>query len=607
MDFELFHSLLAETSWAPVLESSDVTIATGAFYDIMYGLFDLTVPKKKRQTVKCNRYPVWFDADIIRDIRRKTKLHKFWLKSKCITSFELFSNLRASLKVRISQAYKSHMARIGENLQLRPQQFWNYVHSLKSKGGFEPCVLYKGSSCTGIEAAEAFAKYFASVFLDEVPSLNVNLCSEQSWHDGCVDIPAVLPEDIERGIRKLKSESSPGPDNLPSFILKTSKKHIILPLYHIFNLSLTNGKYPTQWKLSRVTPIPKSSKKTLVEEYRPIAILCAPAKVFEYILHNEIYRQVKHQIGEEQHGFRSGRSVNTNLLGLVDYISGAMDRGSQVDVIYFDFQKAFDKIDNDKLLQKLSSPFGFSRGLLNFYSDFLKDRSQYVKHGTYESGAYHTRSGVSQGSVTGPLLFQMMIHDLLKVLTSAKCLLYADDLKLYLEIKSLDDCMSLQSDINRVYEWSVENKMIFNVSKCNIMTFDRKRNPIHFNYCLDNVPINRVNRIKDLGVTFDRNLTFHDHVSDLAKEAYRRLGFVLRNAKDFENPHVVRILYNSLVRSKLESSACVWNPHHARHLHTNAGEGPKNLLKVTVQETVRLLPVLVPNKVFARSAWLQLS
>lgn len=97
------------------------------------------------------------------------------------------------------------------------------------------------------------------------------------------------------------------------------------------------------------------------------------------------------------------------------------------------------------------------------------------------------------------------------------------------------------------------------------MTFHRKSNPVNFNYCLNDILLNRVIQIKDLGVTFDHSLTFHQHIADLAKDAYRRLGFVLRNCKDFENTQVLKTLYSSLVRSKLESSACVWNPHQVTY------------------------------------------
>lgn len=195
----------------------------------------------------------------------------------------------------------------------------------------------------------------------------------------------------------------------------------------------------------------------------------------------------------------------------------------------------------------------------------MRGRKQFVKHGTYVSEPYCTPSGVSQGSVIGPLFFLIMINDLASVINFAKCLLYADDLKLALEVKCKSDCFKLQSDIDAIHRWSVDNRMFFNPDKCFVMTFDRKRDPFHHTYKLNDDVIKRVSTIKDLGVTFDRGLTFHDHIIITAKESFRRLGFVLRNARDFHDPFTVRLLFTTLVRSKLESSAVVWNPHHVTY------------------------------------------
>ncbi|XP_026742370.1 uncharacterized protein LOC113504314 [Trichoplusia ni] len=284
----------------------------------------------------------------------------------------------------------------------------------------------------------------------------------------------------------------------------------------------------------------------------------------EGIVPLDAYHPALHiEIGVD-HGFRSKRSVDTNLLTLVDYISSSLDRGRQVDVLYFDFRKAFDRVNNDALLRKLSK-IGFSPSLLRLFADYLRDRQQFVRLGAYVSDTYNTCSGVSQGSILGPLLFLIMINDLPQVLVHARCLLYADDLKLYLEIKSERDSFALQQDIDAIYKWSVDNEMEFNPSKCFAMTFGRMRHPFNFEYHLNNTAITKSTAMKDLGVTFDRKLTFHDHMVSVAKQSYQRLGFVLRNCRDFRTDHTKKIVFNALVRSKLETSSCAWNPHESTY------------------------------------------
>lgn len=107
--------------------------------------------------------------------------------------------------------------------------------------------------------------------------------------------------------------------------------------------------------------------------------------------------------------------------------------------------------------------------------------------------------------------------------------------------------------------------MEFNSSKCYAMTFGRKRNPIDFEYNLNKSSITKSTNMKDLGVTFDQKLTFHDHIATVAKQSFQRLGFVLRNCRDFRTAHAIKVIFNALVRSKLETSSCVWNPHETTY------------------------------------------
>lgn len=565
-DYKLLSGLLSEASWCEVLQSDDVQKSTDIFYKIIYDIFDICIPKKRRSNTLTKRYPVWFSFDIIQDLKRKLKLHSTWLQNKTAKSYKAFSDLRASLKDRIGCAHDSYLKTVEENIASNPRGFWQHIASLRTKGGFEPDITHEGITFSGVEASEAFARFFASVFLPDMPQLDADSInrSDKTSTSSYVNIFDIHLNEVASGIRNLKAGSAIGPDNIPPWVLKQGLKFFVYPLGHIFNLALKTSTYPKQWKLSRVTPVPKSSKKSSVEEYRPIAVLSTPAKVFESVVHKEITRQIEQYLSNEQHGFRKKRSVNTNLLIIVDYIAARLDRRSQVDVLYFDFQKAFDRVNNDLLLVKLSA-LGFAPGLLSFIADYLRERQQYVRLGMYESTPYHTRSGVSQGSILGPLLFILMINDLPAIIRHAKCLLYADDLKLYTEIKSEEDCLALQSDVDAVYRWSVANRMEFNISKCRVMTFGRMRQPVEFQYKLDANNITRSTIMKDLGVTFDRKLTFHDHVATVAKESFRRLGFILRNCRDFGNDHVIRLLFGALVRSRLEASSCVWHPHESTY------------------------------------------
>lgn len=237
-----------------------------------------------------------------------------------------------------------------------------------------------------------------------------------------------------------------------------------------------------------------------------------------------------------------------------------MDQRKQVDAAYFDFKKAFDRVDNSVLLKKCAA-IGFTPKLLRFFEDYFLNRVQYVQLFGFRSMVYLTCSGVSQGSTLGPTEFTIMINDLPQTVKTAQCLMFADDLKLYLSIGSKDDCKALQTDINNVVKWGEMNHLEFNSSKCKVISFTRSQSPVHYNYLMSGVSLERVTEIRDLGVTLDVELTFNQHIVEVCNKAFKSLGFVMRQTARFQDRDAIVALFYSLVRSKLEYNAIVWDPH----------------------------------------------
>jgi hypothetical protein len=146
----------------------------------------------------------------------------------------------------------------------------------------------------------------------------------------------------------------------------------------------------------------------------------------------------------------------------------------QVDVLYFDYKKAFDRVDNSVLLAKLES-LCFTPQLLRLLQNYLSGRRQYVKYGSFVLKSYDTPSGVNQGSILGPLLFLLFVNDIAGIFRHSKCLLYADDLKIYLEVKSENECGLIQRDIDALHNWSILNRMELNLSKyCRLLGSDHR-------------------------------------------------------------------------------------------------------------------------------------
>ena len=171
----------------------------------------------------------------------------------------------------------------------------------------------------------------------------------------------------------------------------------------------------------------------------------------------------------DQHGFIQGRSTVSNLLCVTQFISEVIDKGSQVDVIYTDFSKAFDRLDHALLLNSLNR-IGLCTGLVNLFQSYLTERTQFVQYRGFRSNSFPQTSGVPQGSILGPPFFIIFINDITKNI-NVHYLLYADDLKLYCRTSSVSDCENLQNNITTLDNWCHNNKLPLNANKCNVMSF----------------------------------------------------------------------------------------------------------------------------------------
>jgi hypothetical protein len=178
-----------------------------------------------------------------------------------------------------------------------------------------------------------------------------------------------------------------------------------------------------------------------------------------------------------------------------------------------------------------------------------------VRIAKHESEVIYEKSGVSQGSHLGPLLFLLFINDVVSIFESLSVFFYADDMKLHAKIGVIEDCYAVQRDLDCLCAWCDVNKLYLNVRKCKVITFSRAKVQVTYDYSLKGQNLERVSVIRDLGVLMDSKLTFSEHVdvtiSSTISKARQILGFIIRVGRDFRDPYALKSLYVSLVRSKL--------------------------------------------------------
>lgn len=454
-----------------------------------------------------------------------------------------------------------------KNISSNPNTFWSYINNIKNTTAIPNVMNHNGITMTDPQQiVNAFAEFFETAYIspqsnqsNDEPPISAPIFTIQQFTEA----------DTLKALKKMKPKLITGPDGIPAFLVKDCANILAVPLSIIFNLSIETSTFPEIWKTSKICPVYKKNEKQEVSNYRPIVILCNFSKAFEILLHESVSFHVKSQICINQHGFTPGRSTSTNLLYLTQYTAEVLDMGGQVDIIYTDFSKAFDRLNHDILLKKLSF-FGFSPSLIEFFKSYLIERHQFVLYRGFKSNVIHAKSGVPQGSVLGPLLFNIFVNDIVSRL-NCNSLLYADDMKIFTSINCEDDSERLQNDLDNLQSWCDKNELPLNCDKCYTMSFSRKQDLSLNEYVINNTIILRRDKLKDLGVTFDTKLTFNDHIAEITASAYKKLGFIIRNSKGFENSNTLFLLFNAFVRSKLEYASIIWNP--AYQIHKNNIEG----------------------------------
>ncbi|CAH8657915.1 unnamed protein product [Dicrocoelium dendriticum] len=499
--------------------------------------------------------PHWFDKEYNKMARRRRRLWNKFVLSGSDEDYNAYKVQRNRCNKAKTSKRRSFEEELATAAKTAPKRIFAYVkRRLRPIANIPVLEGSEGQPLTSsTDRASALATHFASVFASD----QVSVMSSTSTAPAELNSLDCNIEDVRKILANLDGTKPAGPDGIHPLILKSLSTIIAPSVTELFNRSLSTGLLPDDWKCSVVKPIPKGGNPSKVDNYRPICLTAVLAKTLEKIVKKSLLQllESKNLLTSAQHGFLKGRSCITNLLLTRHEWLQALNKGQSVDVIYIDFSKAFDKVNHAVLLDRLRM-CGVGGSLHKWISNFLIDRKWRVQVDNHLTDWYPSSSGVPQGTVLGPILFLIHINDVPQLLQS-HCALFADDLKVWRVIRTLNDCDLLQQDLDRLSTWSAEVNLPINPAKSQFMRlgkYDHGRT-----YTVAGQPLHPAPFVRDLGVLSRCDLKSIDNTNRLYQNSLRML-WALRRSFSTWSEEIATRLFVSIIRPMLEYGTPAYCP-----------------------------------------------
>ncbi len=366
----------------------------------------------------------------------------------------------------------------------------------------------------------------------------------------------VFSQDLVKDIMtNLKTKNSYGYDNIPMRVLRDGAAHLAKPYQKLMNMIYVTKTIPNQWKVARILPLHKKGAKNNFNNYRPISNLCVATKIFERCILKRIgtLAEEGNLFTERQHGFRKGRSTISAARVLQREISKAMDDNNYVAVASLDLSSAFDVVNTELLLKRIKK-MGLPQDVVGLLREWLVGRIAYVEVEGSCSEFFEVESGTVQGSVLGPVLFNLFISPFLEKSSGPA---YADDSYHIAFSKSKQDAVkTLQDRIIESERWLASSGLKVNLEKTELTIFHR-HDTSSANIKVKDIVVNSSSTLKVLGIVFDNRLQWDKQVEKVTRETRRSLQGLNIIKRHFTEQELLTLV-TSLCFSKLYYGSQVW-------------------------------------------------
>ena len=525
-------------------------------------------PIKKRRVRNCKA--PWLTHEIRQLMQERDRIKRIATVTRDQLKWAEYRRLKNRVNHSIKASKKNYYHSYFEDNVGKAKATWNGINSLLSR---KKSVAFASKLITGDtvitdpqELSNTFNQYFTEIGPNLAANINPPRVSFRDFVKSCdstFELKSLTIGEVRKLVNDIPVGKAAGLDGIPTSLLKLSFTIIASSLTHIFNLVISAGTIPKDWKNARVTPIFKADSKVDPANYRPISILSIIAKLFEKAIFNQVYTYLNENklLSNYQSGFRPMHSTLTALIDITDNWYLNIDDGLTNAILFIDLKKAFDTIDHEILLSKLEL-YGFKGASLNLFRDYLSDRTQITVVNNFNSDTSLISCGVPQGSILGPLLFLLYINDLPNCNLLSDVRMYADDTNLTFASSDPNELFSsMTHDLGNLKLWLDTNRLSLNVLKTKCMFTGTRQKisllPSEQHILLNGHTIERVKSYKYLGVQIDETLSWEAHISEVAGKVAKVLA-ALRRLRPLCPQNILVTIYKSLIVPHFDYCGAVW-------------------------------------------------
>ena len=384
---------------------------------------------------------------------------------------------------------------------------------------------------------------------------------------------------MEKCINQLNTNKPTTYNNIPAKIIKEFSNVCSNTINELYNNSILQGSFPDAMKLADITPSHKKNDKCSKENYRPISILSSFSKNFETNMYNDIYLYMENRLSPYLCGFRKGYSTQYCLMAMLERFRKALDNRNKFGALLTDLSKAFDCLNHELLIAKLSA-YGFDFVSLTLILSYLKGRKHRTKVNNYFSKWADVISGVPQGSILGPLLFNIYINDIFYFAHEDRVANYADDTTPYAIKSNYIDLMdTLQLDSQILLQWFNTNFFKLNADKCKLLISNKESD---LSIDIEGKSVTCEKSVKLLGVKIDNQLTFSEHISSICKKVSVKLHALAR-VSHFMDENKLRLLMKAFIESQFSYCSLIWM-FHTRTLNNRINKLQERALRIVYND-----------------------